>query len=106
MLQLYLTPGLRSVSIAVRAVGTGMRVGGMGMPDSKGLQDSTYLVISPLAVAGSCHEKLRLFVVTAVIRNIRGGVGAVEEERNTYQFTHTMAITYIACSLPYLSQYS
>ena len=69
----------------------------MGMPDSRGLQDSTYLVISPLAVAGSCHEKLRLFVVTAVIRNIRGGVGAREEERITYQF-HTYHGYYLHCS--------
>ena len=46
------------------------------MPDSRGWQDSWYPVRTPFRIRGACHEKLRLVVITEVIWNIQGGVGA------------------------------
>jgi len=108
MLQLYLTPGRRSASKAIRAVGPGLRGWGMEMSNSRGWQDSSYVVITPLGLAGSCHENVRLFVDTAVIWNARGREEAVEKERSTYQFhivarnntEHcmvTLALFYLLC---------
>ena len=67
MLQLYLTPGKRSGNVAVFTVGPGVRMGGEGMPCSKGRQDSWYPVSTPLMIVGVCQEKDRLFLVTEVI---------------------------------------
>ena len=61
-------------------VGPGVRVGGEGMPTgSSGWQENWYPVSTPLVTVGARHEKLRLIVVTDVIRNISGGSGATRE---------------------------
>ena len=79
MLQLYLTPGKRLPSSAVIIVDPGVRIEGEGVPTgSSGWQDRLYPVSAPLVTAGVCHEKLNLFVITDVIRNIRGGSGATK----------------------------